>query len=232
MSLFFSSPENENDLNTLYSLNGESVREWFRHVTPQTCDSSFSQSAIRVSSGNSSTMMTASSLSNMDKEIMDMTIRSAQNLIVQLKAILNRQSADIRRLWSERRLFVSIIYKYRKELGDTPLADAESSSSSYSSIQSVDQAPFDTSNLSKTCRNYLLVRDSVLKDLQILQQQEASRKRDRSLDLSIEEISPLRRDRLRKDLVQGKMILLWPLMRPTLNLRSTCQQNSPSKTIP
>ena len=68
------------------------------------------------------------------------------------------------------------------------MACAESSSSS--SIQSIDQAPIDTSTLSETCRNYLLVRDSVLKDLQVVQQQEASRKRDRSLDLSIEEISP------------------------------------------
>ena len=81
MSLFFSSLENENDPNTLYSLNGESVREWFRRVPPQTCDGSFSQSVISVSSGNSSTMMTASSLSDTDKEIMDMTVRYAQNLI-------------------------------------------------------------------------------------------------------------------------------------------------------
>ena len=133
--------------------------------------------------------MTASSLSDTDKEIMDMTVRSAQNLI-QLKAMLTRQSADIRKLWSEQRSLISIINKYRKELGDAPLARAESSSSSDSSIQSIDQAPINTSTLSETCRNYLLVRDSVLKDLQVVQQQEASRKRDRSLDLSIEEISP------------------------------------------
>ena len=192
MSHFFSSPENDSDPNTLYSLNGESVREWFRRVTPQTCDGSFSQSVISFSSGNSSTMMTASSLSDADKEVMDMTIRSAQNLIVQLKAMVARQAADIRKYWSERRSFVSIINEYRKEMGDIPLARAETSSNSDSSIQSIDQGHIDTSTLSETCRNHLLVRDSVLKDLQVVQQQEASRKRDRSLDLSIEEISPLK----------------------------------------
>ena len=55
---------------------------------------------------------------------------------------------------------------------------------------SPDYAPWDTSSLSETCRNYMLVRDSILKDMQVLSQQENQRKRERSLDTSIELLSP------------------------------------------
>ena len=49
---------------------------------------------------------------------MDMTIRNAQDCILQLKAMLNRQNSDVRKLWSERRAFVKIINEYRRILGD------------------------------------------------------------------------------------------------------------------
>ena len=160
-------------------------------VTPQTCDGSFSSSVISLSSGNSS--MSPSSLDTSEKDVFNMTIRTAQNTIIQLKAMLNRQNADIRKMWSERRAFVKIITEYRKEQGDSTMARVELDTSEETSPPPVESAPWDTSNLSETCRNYLLVRISMLKDLQVLQQQEDSRKRERSLDTSVEILSPPRK---------------------------------------
>ena len=75
MSTFFSSPDDENDPYTLYSLNGESVRDWFRRITPQICDGSFtSSSVISLSSGNSSTVMSPPSLTGSEKEVMISTM--------------------------------------------------------------------------------------------------------------------------------------------------------------
>ena len=77
-----------------------------------------------------------------------------------------------------------------KEQGDSPMACVEIDTSTESSPPAMEQAPWDTSNLSETCRNFLLVRDSMLKDFQVLQHQEDSRKRERSLDTSVEILSP------------------------------------------
>ena len=188
MSKYLSSPDDDKDPYTMYSLNGESVRDWMRRIIPQVCDGSFSNSVISVSSGNSS--MSHSSLTGSEKEVMDMTIRTAQNFIIQAKAMLSRQNADIRRYWAERKSFIKIINQFRLEMGDSPLGRVQDDSSPESSVSSLEYSQDDTSNLSETCRNYLMVRDSILKDTQILQQQDESRKRQRSLDVSIEEISP------------------------------------------
>ena len=48
MAEYLSSPIDENDPTTGFSSNGEPVREWFRRITPQTCDGSFSSSVISV----------------------------------------------------------------------------------------------------------------------------------------------------------------------------------------
>ena len=109
----------------------------------------------------------------------------------------SRQNADIRRMWAERKAFVKINNEYRKEIGDEPLARAEVDSFSDAIDDSHDYTHGDTLNFSETCRNYLRLRDSILKDTQILQQQESTRKRERSRDLSI----LLPRDRCMRDLV-------------------------------
>ena len=93
-------------------------------------------------------------------------------------------------MWAERKAFVKIINEYRKELGYESLARANVDSFSEPADISLDYLPRDTSNLSETCRNYLLLRDSILKDTQIQQQQDAARKIERSRDVSIEEITP------------------------------------------
>ena len=105
------------------------------------------------------------SLTGSEKEVMDMTIiRSAQCYIVHVKAMLSLQNDDTWRLWAERKAFVKIINEYRKELGYESLARANVDSFSEPADISLDYLPRDTSNLSETCRNYLLLRDSILKD--------------------------------------------------------------------
>ena len=103
--------------------------------------------------------------------------------------MLNRQNADVRRLWTERRAFIKIITEYRKQLGDSPMAHVQIDTS-YESPDNLspDYAPWDTSNLSETCRNYMLVRDSILKNMQVLSQQENQRKREQALDTSLKKI--------------------------------------------
>ena len=86
------------------------------------------------------------------------------------------------------------------EQGDSPMARVEIDTSTESSSPVLEQAPWDTSNHSETCRNYLLVRDSMLKDLQVLQQQENSRKRERELDTSVEVLSPPKKKSIKERL--------------------------------
>ena len=63
------------------------------------------------------------------------------------------------------------------EQGDSPMARVEIDTSTESSSPVLEHAPWDTSN-------------HMLKDLQVLQQQENSRKRERELDTSVEVLSP------------------------------------------
>ena len=99
MAEYLSSPVDDNDPASGFSPNGEPVREWFRRVTPQTCDGSFSSSILSLSSNSSGSG--SEPLNDSEREVMDMTIRTAQDCILQLKAMLNRQNTDVRKLRKE-----------------------------------------------------------------------------------------------------------------------------------
>ena len=97
---------------------------------------------------------------------------------------------------------MKIINEYRRIQGDSPLACVQIDTS-YESPDNLspDYTPWNTANLSETCRNFMLVRDSILKDMQIQSQQE-ERERENVLSIPpVKSFPPLQRDQSRKDLV-------------------------------